>query len=153
MGTDRAKLRFNEALEGDEESGDLQDPGELWVVSCIQWLKNHHSFTWFCNYQSQWFDLWTKCAKLLATAAFLKYIFFKAVIRAWRLPPTRIFICFKYYLLPHFSDYRYRKDEIFKRLKVTTFAQLVSTDVYYLIIPQHPAKFMWSSQLFLWLIL
>ena len=26
----------------------------------------------------------------------------------------------------HFADYRYRKDEIFKRLKVTTFAQLVS---------------------------
>lgn len=25
-----------------------------------------------------------------------------------------------------FPDYRYRKDELFKRLKVTTFAQLVS---------------------------
>ena len=28
-------------------------------------------------------------------------------------------------LLCYCTDYRYRKDEIFKRLKVTTFAQLV----------------------------
>lgn len=32
MGTDRVELRFNEVLEGDEKSEDLQDPGELWVV-------------------------------------------------------------------------------------------------------------------------
>uniref|UniRef100_A0A665VG54 Rhodanese domain-containing protein n=1 Tax=Echeneis naucrates TaxID=173247 RepID=A0A665VG54_ECHNA len=30
------------------------------------------------------------------------------------------------------KNYRYRKDEIFKRLKVTTFAQLVSLSVFYL---------------------
>uniref|UniRef100_A0A8C9ZFQ1 Centrosomal protein 41 n=1 Tax=Sander lucioperca TaxID=283035 RepID=A0A8C9ZFQ1_SANLU len=32
------------------------------------------------------------------------------------------------------KNYRYRKDEIFKRLKVTTFAQLVSIHVYFLAI-------------------
>ena len=30
-------------------------------------------------------------------------------------------------LLCYCADYRYRKDEIFKRLKVTTFAQLVKS--------------------------
>jgi hypothetical protein len=30
------------------------------------------------------------------------------------------------------SDYRYKKDELFKRLKVTTFAQLVSVMVFLL---------------------
>lgn len=30
-----------------------------------------------------------------------------------------------------FSDYRYKKDELFKRLKVTTFAQLVSLLIFY----------------------
>lgn len=33
-----------------------------------------------------------------------------------------------YLVLFVFEDYRYKKDELFKRLKVTTFAQLVSTD-------------------------
>lgn len=33
MGTDRVELSFSEALEGDEEKEDLQDPGELCVVS------------------------------------------------------------------------------------------------------------------------
>uniref|UniRef100_A0A665VEW3 Rhodanese domain-containing protein n=1 Tax=Echeneis naucrates TaxID=173247 RepID=A0A665VEW3_ECHNA len=32
------------------------------------------------------------------------------------------------------KNYRYRKDEIFKRLKVTTFAQLVSLSVFYFVI-------------------
>lgn len=32
------------------------------------------------------------------------------------------------YLTCIFLDYRYRKDELFKRLKVTTFAQLVSEE-------------------------
>lgn len=33
-----------------------------------------------------------------------------------------------YLVLFVFEDYRYKKDELFKRLKVTTFAQLVCTD-------------------------
>lgn len=32
MGTDRAELRISEALEGNEENQDLQDPGELDVI-------------------------------------------------------------------------------------------------------------------------
>ncbi len=32
MGSDRVDLRFSEALDGDEEKEDLQDPGELCVV-------------------------------------------------------------------------------------------------------------------------
>lgn len=39
-----------------------------------------------------------------------------------------------------FEDYRYKKDELFKRLKVTTFAQLVSTD------PSLPSKIFFSLE-------
>lgn len=41
-----------------------------------------------------------------------------------------IFIIFHNFSFFLKSDYKFRNDEIFKRLKVTTFAQLVSTDQY-----------------------
>lgn len=64
-----------------------------------------------------------------------KIKYFKAVIRAvkhfYLLPFLDLFVLF---FPVFFLDYRYRKDEIFKRLKVTTFAQLVSFSIYFLVI-------------------
>lgn len=53
------------------------------------------------------------------------------------LPPPITLLRFIYsfsflFFIPYFSpDYRYQKDEIFKRLKVSTFAQLVSMKVHF----------------------
>ena len=60
------------------------------------------------------------------------------LIRALRIVLPITFLRFECFV---FSDYRYRKDEIFKRLKVTTFAQLVRVIVYFLVILRCPAIF------------
>lgn len=110
MGTDRVELSFSEALEGDEEKEDLQDPGELCLVR-LHVMSEVISTVYSENSRldcHQVFEAPSSCNLFLDLS-----------------------ICF---LFLFFSDYRYRKDEIFKRLKVTTFAQLVSINFYLLAI-------------------
>ena len=37
-----------------------------------------------------------------------------------------VYTVFLHFYFVYFADYKFRKDELFKRMKITTFAQLVS---------------------------
>lgn len=128
MEADGVELQLSEALDMNEEKKDLQDPGELqWVHAMAKFIFTYHLLDFYTT------------AKLLPsdTPVILSEIFEDsnqgcAAPLSYCLTKIYFFICFVF--SPFFSDYRYRKDEIFKRLKVTTFAQLVSFSVYFLAI-------------------